>query len=222
MNTGSPDNQNRMQVHLEEYKSLRSETNARLAHQDRLLHWSLIFFAALSGLLFGFTGRLSTLMDSGLQWVLLFIPMAYIAICFDYQSQYFMMAHLGRYINSSIRPKLGSLLGLPKKEIIAWEDYLDEAREQSGLVEKIAWNARYIIIFAMALIWWLFFILITLAYFKVTWGLADWVLVIVEGLALISLLYSNVPIVSKFRQITASSPKSGKPPEHKSNNSEGS
>jgi len=205
MNRNSVGNQ--IQVHLEEYKVLKAEINSRLAHQDRLLHWSLIFFAGMSGLLFGFTSTLNALIITDLRWILLLVPLVFIAINFDYQSQYFMMAHLARYLNLVIRPRICFLLNLPETEAMAWEDYLHESREQSGTLERLAWNARYIIIFTMALLWWLFFILVTLVYYKIPWNVADWTLVLIAGLTMIVLLCSNIPIIRLFRQVPIQSSK---------------
>lgn len=193
---------NQIQVHLEEYKALRSEINSRLAHQDHLLNWSLIFFTGISGLMFSYPASLNTLVQMRLQWILLFVPLIFISVGFDYQSQYFMMANLARYLNLNLRPRICSLLALPAEAALMWEDYLSESRSKSGLIEKIAWNARYILIVAMALIWWLFFIFITLIYFKTCWTIVEWTLVIIDAIGIGALIWSSFPIIAKFRQVT--------------------
>lgn len=190
-----------MQVHLEEYKALKSEISSRLVHQDRLLNWSVTFFIGLCVLIVGFPDGIDTLVKIRLQWVLLFIPLIFISVGFDYQSQYFMMANLAQYLNLNLRPKISSVLKIPVESILMWEDYLIELRNESGLVEKITWNVRYILIIAMALIWWLFFIFITLVQFKVCWTIVEWTLVIFNALSIIALIWSNFPIIAKFRKI---------------------
>jgi len=190
-----------MQVHLEEYKALKSEISSRLAHQDRLLNWSVAFFIGLSVLIVGFPDGIDALVKIRLQWVLLFIPLIFISVGFDYQSQYFMMANLAQYLNLNLRPKICSVLKIPVESILMWEDCLIELRNKSGLVEKITWNVRYILIITMALIWWFFFIFITLVYFKVCWTIVEWTLVIIDALSIIALIWSNFPIIAKFRKI---------------------
>lgn len=171
-------------------------------HQERLLNWSLIFFTGVSGIMVGYPATLVTLVEMRLQWVLLFIPLIFIFVGFDYQSQYFMIANLGQYLNLNLRPKLCSLLGVPVEVVLMWEDYLSESRSKSRLIEKVAWNARYILIVAMALVWWLFFIFITLRYFKTHWAIIDWTLVVINALSIGALIWSNFPIIGKFSQIT--------------------
>ncbi|MFC1989776.1 hypothetical protein ACFLVW_04375 [Chloroflexota bacterium] len=193
-----------LQSHLEEYKALRSEIKTRLTYQHNLLNWALVFFAAMSGIGFGYPAALSTLTQMRLQWILLFIPLIFLFIAFAYQEQYRMIADLGRYLNLNLRPKICSLLGITVEAAFAWEDHLSESRSKMSLLDGIACNARYILLIVMAIIWWVVFILITRVFLKVSWGGVDWTLVAINALLIGVVIYLCFPISARFRQITRS------------------
>lgn len=200
---------NQIRVNLEEYKALKSEIDSSVAHQNSLFNWTLVFFVGVSSLMFGYPTALKTLVDMGIQWILLLIPFIFIAIAFDYQLQYFNITNVARYLNLNLRPRLCSLLRVSEEQLLTWEDYLDEARRRSGIIERISMNARYVLILAMALLWLLFFILVTRVHFKICWGTPDLILLGVEALAMVVILYSNVLIVKRFRQIAPRVPDKG-------------
>jgi hypothetical protein len=200
---------NQVRVNLEEYKALKSEIDSNVAHQNSLFNWTLVFFVGVSSLMFGYPTALKTLVDMGIQWILLLIPFIFIAIAFDYQLQYFNITNVARYLNLNLRPRLCSLLRVSEEQLLAWEDYLDEARRRSGIIERISMNARYVLILVMALLWVLFFILITRVHFKICWGTPDLILLTIEALAMAVILYSNVLVVKRFRQIARRVPSEG-------------
>ena len=190
-----------LQIHLEEYKSLRSEIEARLGYQHSLLNWALVFLVAIIGIIFSYPTILNTLAGMNLQWVFLFIPLIFLFIAFAYQEQYYMIADLGRYLNVKLRPKVCLLLGITEEEVFAWEDYLGELRQNTSLLEGIACNARYILLIVISTIWWLFYILATLIYLKISWGVADWILLVVDVLLIGVTIYLYFPITVRFRKI---------------------
>ena len=64
----------------------------------------------------------------------------------------------------------------------------------------------------MPLLWWLFFIVITRVYFKICWEVADYILLVIGVLGMAALIYSNVPIIARFRQITQKNSSQGQQP----------
>ncbi len=190
-----------LQIHLEEYKALRSEIETRLSFQYNLLNWALVFFAAMTGIALGYPDALNSLTQMRLQWILLFIPLVFLFIAFAYQEQYRMIAILGRYLNLNLRLKACSLLGITAEAAFAWEDYISEARRKTSWLEGITGKARYILLIAMAVIWWGAFILITRVYLKVDWESADWTLLIIDALLIGVAIYLHVPTSAKFKQI---------------------
>ena len=197
-----------LQIHLEEYKALRSEIETRLSYQHNLLNWALVFFAAMSGIALGYPAGLNILTQMRLQWILLFIPLIFLFIAFAYQEQYRMIADLGRYLNLNLRTKVCSLLSIKAEVAFAWEDYLSESRNERSLLAVLACNARYILLIVMAIIWWVIFILVTRVYLKVSWGNADWTLVVIDALLIGVVIYLYFPISARFRQITSLFPTS--------------
>ena len=188
-------------VHLEEYKDLRSQIESRVSHQNNLFNWAIGIFAGLNGIIFGFPSGISELAHLGMQWLVLLVPLIFLTIAFDYQSQYFMMANLAAYINNKLRPKIALLLSTECNEIFEWEDYLGCSRMKSGLIENLSWNSRYFLIISMAIAWWLFYFLAIFVHLKILWGIGDTIFSIVNVIIFLLIIYSNVHIYRKFRRV---------------------
>lgn len=189
----------RLLVHLEEYKAITEEINVRLKHQNSLFNWSLVFLAAISGTLLGYPQGLVILVNMRLQWVFLLVPLVFIAISFDYQAQYFMMANLASYLNTDLRRRISRLLGLRATNILSWQDYLMKHRMESGFMELLSWNARYLILVAMPLLWMSVYQGLVPAQ---NFTAAEIALISIDTVGIVLLIYSNLAIAGKFLRLT--------------------
>lgn len=195
-----PDQQ--LLVHLEEYKSLTQEIDTRLKHQDSLFNWALVLLAALSGTMAGYPETLGKLLAMNMQWVFLLVPLVFMAISFDYQAQYFMMANLASYLNLDLRPRICRLIGVRRTQLLGWQDYLMERRMGTGLIEALSWNARYIILVVLPLLWVIVYISIVSSRSSGAFTTAEIALLSVNTLGIVFLIYSNIVIARGFYALT--------------------
>lgn len=189
---------------LEEYRDLSTGISNRLLHQDHLFNWSIVTFGALAGVVLGGPSRLAPLFDANMQWILLFVPLLFVAIGLDYQSQFFMVAHLARYRFVRIRPLLISQLDQDPDaaQVLNWETYLAGARAKADVSEQFATHFRLAMILLMSILWLAFYVSMTACIYQTTYRAPDWILIALNGVGIAVLLGSNFPLVRAFRRIT--------------------
>lgn len=189
---------------LEEYRDLSTGISNRLLHQDHLFNWSIVTFGALAGVVLGGPSKLAPLFDANMQWILLFVPLLFVAIGLDYQSQFFMVAHLARYRFIRIRPLLISQLDqtVDAAQVLNWETYLAGVRAKADVSELFATHFRLAMILLMSILWLAFYLTITVCIYKTTYHVSDWTLIALNGVGIAVLLGSNFPLVRAFRRIT--------------------
>lgn len=189
---------------LEEYRDLSNGISNRLLHQDHLFNWSIVTFGALAGVVFGGPSRLAPLIDANMQWILLFVPLLFVAIGLDYQSQFFMVAHLARYRFTRIRPLIISQLDqtLDMTHVLNWETYLASVRTKADVSELFATHFRLAMILLMSILWLAFYFTVTGHIYKTTYRASDWILIGLNCVGIAVLLGSNFPLVRAFRRIT--------------------
>jgi hypothetical protein len=173
---------------------------ARVAHQDQLFNWTLIFVGTVTGVILAYPEKLALLTHGSLTWVLLFIPLVLFGLAIDYQSQYFMIAHMACYSERFLRSQFIDSVS-SDVPFQTWESYLSNARARAGLAETVAWNFRFVLIVVLALIWLLVSLVIKIFILDVSWTVMDSILTALNLFAFIIVLTSNRPLIGLFRGI---------------------
>lgn len=192
----SEEQQRRFSVSLEEYKALRSEILARLDHQYKLTHFSILLFSAFLSMATLFLER-ANISEKQPEWFVTALLIAPIPFCFllwSYQEQNFFISQIGTYINRELSHKLIDYSG---RKILEWEEFLSAQR---GFHHDLVTASRFIFlnIFAVTP-------LILLVYFEirdsVILNASQIGFLILDAILLLSSVVLRGMVVRRFKRI---------------------
>jgi hypothetical protein len=107
-----------LQVHLEEYRAIRSEQQKRLDVGDRSFHYLVIVAAAL---LAGIASLIAQKEEALALRLLLISPLVTTPFVFVAIANEVMIIRLASYIHLALRPKVAALVG--QRDIWSWEQF---------------------------------------------------------------------------------------------------
>jgi len=109
-----------VEVHIEEYKSLRDDILKRTEFQERIINYNIIIIGAF----FAFLGSHET--PKQYNFLILITPLIFYALGWLYAINDNSTVQAAKYINKYLRPKLIKLLDDPS--LLGYENYLYEDR----------------------------------------------------------------------------------------------
>lgn len=122
----------KLNVHLEEYKTLSTQILKRVEFQQKLLNYQLVAAGIVATIGVRFIG-----LDAGViinsvsaRYFLLLSPLVFLFFSWSFSNHDIMIVSLARYINKELRKKIQCLL--QGEEVFSFEEFLQQERQIRG------------------------------------------------------------------------------------------
>ena len=118
----------KLNVHLEEYKTLSDQILKRVEFQQKLLNYQLVAAGIVATIGIRFIGLDANVITNSMsaRYFLLLSPMIFLFFSWSFSNHDIMIVSLARYINKELRIKIQALL--QGEEVLMFEDFLQQER----------------------------------------------------------------------------------------------
>lgn len=118
----------RLDIHLEDYRTSCNEILTRVEYQQKLLNYQLLAAGVVVGACIRFAESGSSTADSlAVRYFLLLSPLVFISFSWSFSNHDMMIQSRARYVQSILKPKIQTLV--PAEKVLEWEEFLFRDRE---------------------------------------------------------------------------------------------
>lgn len=146
----------KLQILIAEYEALRREIELLIEHQKEIMHFSILGFAAMIGLL-GVLGNNKNFQN--LSYVYLLFPWFFLLLTLLYADKTVRILRAADYIHNYLRKNTVELSGMNEKYFWQWELYKSRSKFKKELALALDRSRWLIFIFPIFLSFALIFIL---------------------------------------------------------------
>ncbi len=118
----------KLDIHLEEYRSSSNEILRRVEYQQKLLNYQLLAAGVVVGAAIRFAelDSFSGANSIAVRYFLLLSPLVFLCFSWSFSNHDIMIQSVARYIYTVLKPKIEALV--PGEKVLEWEEFLVRER----------------------------------------------------------------------------------------------